>query len=121
MAVILRLRRHGANNNPTYRIVATDRRFPRDGRFIEVLGHYDPKRGGLETVKLDPERVRHWLDNGAIVSEIVQKILKKYGIKKTQPAREKKAKKEKIVKTATVKKAPSAAQKIAKKSVKKKE
>lgn len=74
--VILRLRRTGCNNGPSFRLVATDSRSPRDGRFIEILGSYDPKKKGENyTVKMD--RVDYWLSNGAGVSETVASILRR--------------------------------------------
>lgn len=74
--VTIRLRRTGCNNGPSFRIVATDSRSPRDGRFIEILGSYDPKKKGENyTVKMD--RVDYWLGNGAGVSETVASILRK--------------------------------------------
>jgi len=76
MSVKIRLRRVGANNDVSYRVVATDSRFPRDGRFIEILGWYDPKKTGVNfQFKLD--RVQHWKDRGAVVSDTVASLLKK--------------------------------------------
>ncbi len=74
MAVRLRLRRTGKRGAPTHRIVAADARSPRDGRFIENLGYYDP-RGKVE--KIDLERVDHWLSHGAQPSETVAAIIKR--------------------------------------------
>ena len=76
MSVKIRLRRTGANNDVSYRVVATDGRFPRDGRFIEVLGWYDPKKKGINfQLKLD--RIQHWTARGAVVSDTVASLLKK--------------------------------------------
>ena len=76
MAVILRLRRMGAKKKPIYRIVATDVRNKRDGRFIETVGQYDPnKEEGQVSVKAD--RVEHWLKSGAQLSDTVKSLLKK--------------------------------------------
>lgn len=76
MAVKVRLRRTGSRNEPHYRIVATDSRSPRDGRFLEVLGWYDPNRDGTNyELKLD--RLNHWVSNGATVSETVRSIEKR--------------------------------------------
>ncbi len=77
MAVTLRLTRKGAKKRPFYRVVAADSRFPRDGRFLEILGTYDP-RLEANNVKLDMERVQYWLDQGARPSETVHNLLKKY-------------------------------------------
>lgn len=80
MAVVLRLKRMGTNKKPFYRIVATDKSSPRDGRFIEELGFYDPKTNPA-AIKLDKERVLHWLKNGARPSVTVRSLIKKQGIK----------------------------------------
>jgi small subunit ribosomal protein S16 len=76
MAVTIRLRRTGCNNQPSFRVVATDSRSPRDGRFIEILGWYYPKREG-ENYKLNLERVAYWQSQGAMVSETVGAILRR--------------------------------------------
>jgi len=76
MAVKIRLRRTGARNAPSYRVVATDTRFPRDGRFLEIVGWYDPKREG-PNFQLKQERIEHWLSNGARMSDTVKSLLKK--------------------------------------------
>ena len=75
MAVRLRLMRMGKKKQPTYRVVAADSRSPRNGRFIEIIGTYQPR---LEpsVVKIDNERAVHWLQNGAQPSETVEKLLK---------------------------------------------
>jgi small subunit ribosomal protein S16 len=76
MSVKIRLRRTGANNDVSYRVVATDSRSPRDGRFIEVLGWYDPKKKGVNyLLKLD--RIQHWTSRGAVVSDTVASLIKK--------------------------------------------
>ena len=74
MAVTLRLTRGGGKKSPFYRIVAADRRSPRDGRFIEQLGVYDPLRNPPE-VRLDPGRVEHWLAVGAVPSQTVKELI----------------------------------------------
>ncbi|MGN0988981.1 MAG: 30S ribosomal protein S16 [Eubacteriales bacterium] len=79
MAVKIRLRRIGAKKNPFYRIVVADSRFPRDGRFIEELGTYDPQTEP-STVKLDAEKTAQWIKNGAQPTDTVRAILKKNGI-----------------------------------------
>ena len=78
MAVKLRLMRMGKKKQPTYRIVAADSRSPRDGRFIEVVGVYDP-RAEPSVVKVDNERAVHWLRHGAQPTERVQKLLQIVG------------------------------------------
>lgn len=74
--VRIRLRRMGAKKSPYYRIVVTDKRSPRDGRFIEAIGTYDPKTKP-ETVQLNMERAAHWLANGAQASEGAIRILQR--------------------------------------------
>lgn len=75
MAVTLRLTRLGAKKRPYYRMVAADSRYPRDGRFLETLGTYDPKAEG-NNVTLDEDRVKHWLSVGAVPTDTVRSILK---------------------------------------------
>ena len=77
----IRLTRVGARNNPIWRVVATDQRSPRDGRFIEVLGHYNPQTDP-STIELDEERVRDWLSRGAQPSNTVKNLLKAKGIRR---------------------------------------
>ena len=79
MAVRIRLTRVGARNNPIWRIVAADKRSPRDGRFLEVLGHYNAQTNP-STIEMDEERVRSWLRKGAQPSGTVKKLLKAKGI-----------------------------------------
>ena len=76
MAVRIRLKRIGAKNNPAYRIVVADSRSPRDGRFIEELGTYLPKRKS-DKFTLDLERVRYWVSKGAQPTETVASFIKK--------------------------------------------
>ncbi len=81
MAMTIRLRRVGNLNNPHYRIVAADERSPRDGRFIEVLGSYNPRgKTGDEKVTLDAERTAYWLGVGAQISAAVRPLLKLKGV-----------------------------------------
>jgi small subunit ribosomal protein S16 len=75
MAVRIRLTRVGARNNPIWRVVAADKRSPRDGRFLEVLGHYNPQTDP-STIEIDEERVRSWLSRGAQPSNTVKRLLK---------------------------------------------
>ncbi len=79
MAVRIRLMRMGAKKKPHYRIVAADARAARDGRFIELLGYYDPKKNPPD-VKVDKEKVMKWLKNGAQVTDTVKTILKKQSL-----------------------------------------
>ena len=81
--VKLRLKRMGRRHRPFYRINAMDTRSPRDGRVIEELGFYDPLAPeGDRQLKLNEERIRYWLSQGAATSETVQAILEKKGIAK---------------------------------------
>ena len=77
--VKLRLKRIGTKKRPFYRIVAADSRFPRDGRFLETVGTYDPRKNPSE-VTLKEDRIRHWLNNGGQPTDTVRSILKKHGI-----------------------------------------
>jgi len=79
MAVKIRLTRVGARNNPIWRVVAADGRSPRDGRFLEVLGHYNPQTDP-STIQLNEERIRSWLGKGAQPSASVKRLLKAKGI-----------------------------------------
>ncbi|HBC97695.1 MAG TPA: 30S ribosomal protein S16 [Clostridium sp.] len=80
MAVKIRLRRMGAKKAPFYRIVVADSRFPRDGRFIEEIGYYNPTTDP-NTVKFDEEKALKWIKNGAQPTEVVKKIFDKCGLK----------------------------------------
>ena len=81
MAVKIRLRRMGQKKHPFYRIVVADSRSPRDGRFIEEIGTYDPNTDP-STYKVNEEAAKKWLANGAQPTEIVSKIFKNVGITK---------------------------------------
>lgn len=83
MSVKIRLRREGALNRPYYKVVVTDSRSPRDGKFIEQVGNYDPKKAG-ENANLDLERVDYWIERGAQPSDTVRSLIKKE--KKKAPA-----------------------------------
>ena len=75
--VKIRLRRMGAKKAPYYRIIVADSRCPRDGRFIEELGTYDPMAEGEQRIKVDMERAQYWIANGAQPTETVLGLLKK--------------------------------------------
>lgn len=81
MAVKIRLRRMGAKKAPFYRIVVADSRFPRDGRFIEEIGYYNPLENPA-VIKVDAEKVQKWISNGAQPTETVKALLKKAGATK---------------------------------------
>ena len=79
MAVKMRLKRLGAKNAPFYRVVVADERAPRDGKFIEEIGYYNPLTNPAE-IKIDAEKAKKWIDNGAQPTETVKSLLKKSGI-----------------------------------------
>ena len=81
MAVKIRLRRMGQKKAPFYRIIVADSRSPRDGRFIEEIGYYDPTKEP-SVIKVDEEAAKKWLNNGAQPTEMVGKIFKAAGIEK---------------------------------------
>ena len=76
MAVKIRLKRLGSKKNPFYRVVVADERSPRDGRFIEEIGYYNPLTDPVD-IKIDAEKATKWLNNGAQPTETVRTILKK--------------------------------------------
>jgi small subunit ribosomal protein S16 len=82
----IRLRRTGTTKKPNYRVVVADSRDWRDGRFVEVLGHYDPRKEPA-VVKIDTERAAYWIKNGARPSETVQSLLKKAAAAPAEPAK----------------------------------
>ena len=79
MAVKIRLRRMGAKKNPFYRIVVADSRDPRDGRFIEEIGYYNPLKEPAE-VKVDAEKVQTWIKNGAQPTDTIKRLFKQNGV-----------------------------------------
>ncbi len=79
MAVVLRMTRRGAKKKPFYRIVAADSRSPRDGKFLEMLGTYDPLKTE-NNIKVDAEKVTAWIQKGAKPSDTVASLLKKAGV-----------------------------------------
>lgn len=79
MAVKIRLRRMGAKKSPYYRVVVADSRYPRDGRFIEEIGSYNPMMDPAE-IKIDAEKATKWIQNGAQPTDTVKAILKKSGV-----------------------------------------
>jgi small subunit ribosomal protein S16 len=75
----IRLRRTGAKKQPSYRLVVAESTAPRDGTFLEILGHYNPLTNPA-TVQLKEERVKEWLQRGALPTERVERLLKKQGV-----------------------------------------
>jgi small subunit ribosomal protein S16 len=82
MAVRIRLTRKGSKKKPFYRVVAADSEAPRDGKFLDILGFYNPMKDPAE-INLDRDKVSKWLENGASASDSVKAILKKEGFKVT--------------------------------------
>jgi small subunit ribosomal protein S16 len=76
MAVSIRLRREGAKNRPYYKVVVADKRSPRDGKFIEIIGAYDPKKPGNNST-LNIDRAEYWIGKGAQPSDTVRSLIKK--------------------------------------------
>ena len=85
MSVKIRLRRTGATKRPNYRIVVADSTSPRDGRFIEIVGHYNPLVEPAEVV-VKADRIRHWLSVGAKPTDTVAQLLEKSGVLSEKPA-----------------------------------
>ncbi|MBF8982167.1 30S ribosomal protein S16 [Lutibacter sp. B2] len=79
MAVKIRLKRMGANKRPFYRLVVADSRSPRDGKFIEEIGYYNPMTEPVQ-VKIDDEKAIKWLNTGAQPTDTVRDLFKKYGV-----------------------------------------
>ncbi|MBQ6163086.1 MAG: 30S ribosomal protein S16 [Clostridia bacterium] len=79
MAVKIRLRRMGAKKAPFYRVVVADSRYPRDGRFIEEIGYYNPVSEPVQ-LSIDADRAKHWLSVGAQPTDTVKDLLKKSGV-----------------------------------------
>jgi len=107
MAVKLRLMRMGKTKQPTYRVVAADSRSPRNGRFIELLGTYEPRKDPSVT-KLNAEKILKWIENGAQPTERVQKILEIEGVLTGEVARKTLAAKKQAKRPVKVKEAPAA-------------
>jgi small subunit ribosomal protein S16 len=79
LAVVLRMTRRGAKKKPIYRIVAADSRSPRDGKFLEMVGTYDPLKSE-NNIKVDAEKVTSWIKKGAKPSQTVASLLRKAGV-----------------------------------------
>lgn len=79
MAVKIRLRRMGAKKAPFYRVVVADSRFPRDGRFIEEIGYYDPTKEPV-VFNIDADKAKQWISNGAQPTDTIKSLLKKNNI-----------------------------------------
>ena len=80
MSTRIRLRKIGRKKLPLYRIVVADKESPRDGRFIEILGTYDPKQEGAKKVVVDVEKAKSWLAKGATPTDTVEALLKSAGV-----------------------------------------
>ncbi len=79
MPVRIRLRRQGAHKQPTYRVVVADAQSPRDGRFIDIIGHYNP-RTNPTTIVINEQKAMQWLSRGAQPTEVVARLMQKVGI-----------------------------------------
>ena len=79
MATRIRLARVGSKKNPIYRVVVADARSPRDGRFIEIVGRYNPQTDP-STISLDAEKIKQWIDKGAQPSDAVKRLMKAQGL-----------------------------------------
>jgi len=104
MALVIRMRQQGATNRQTFRLVVTDIRNPRDGKYLEMLGWYDPFKEEAKNLSIDVPRLQFWIDNGAVVSDRVKSFVKRYApevvqrmsvkkVEKMAKAREKRKKK----------------------------
>jgi small subunit ribosomal protein S16 len=93
MAVSIRLRREGAKNRPYYKVVVADRRSPRDGKFIEIIGAYDPKKPDHNST-LNIDRVEYWISQGAQPSDTVRSLIKKNKKATTTPQAQSQAERE---------------------------
>ncbi len=82
MAVRIRLTRMGTKKKPFYRLVAADSEAPRDGKFLEILGYYDPMKDPA-VIKVHEDKVNYWLEKGAITTESVRALLRKQGLLKS--------------------------------------
>ena len=82
----IRLRRTGTTKRPYYRVVVADSRAWRDGRFVEILGHYDPRKNPA-VVKIDAERAQYWISKGAQASDTVKSLLKREGRRRPEAGR----------------------------------
>ena len=80
MSVKIRLKRMGMKKMPFYRVVVADERSPRDGRFIDEIGYYDPMTEPAATIKIDADKAQKWIKNGAQPTDTVRTLLKKSGI-----------------------------------------
>ena len=80
MATKIRLKRMGGKKKPFYRVVVADGRYPRDGRFIEEIGYYDPCKDPA-IININEEKIKEWIATGAVVSDTVKSLMKKAGIK----------------------------------------
>jgi len=110
----IRLRRTGKKKQPYYRVVVADQRAPRDGDFVEVIGHYNP-RTQPSTIDLKEDRVKHWLSVGAQPSETVHRVLHKAGLMDAEPPKRatKQSRAERDAETAAASAAAAAAEEAA--------
>ncbi len=125
MSVVIRLARAGTKKRPVYHVVVADSRFPRDGRFIERLGHFNPllPKDNAERLKLDLEKVKSWMAKGAVPTDRIMRFLDAAGVAKREkrnnpekaiPRKERKARAEEMVKNAEAAEAAAKTAKAAK-------
>ena len=84
MAVRIRLARMGSKKKPFYRLVAANSEAPRDGKFLEILGYYDPMKDPV-VIKIHEDKVKYWIEQGALLSESAGALLKKQGLSASHP------------------------------------
>jgi small subunit ribosomal protein S16 len=113
MAVKIRLRREGRKKTPMFRIVVADSQSPRDGRFIEIIGQYQPRFSGENAINLKVDRVNHWLDVGALPTDTVRSLLRRAGVLKARHEQRLAAKGKVVGKAAEAQSAAAAAGEIA--------
>src|SRR3954464_1566103 len=122
MSVVIRMARAGTKKRPFYHIVVADSRAPRDGRFIERLGYFNPllPKDNTERLKMDIDKIKSWLDKGAVPSDRIMRFLDAAGVRKREkrnnperavPRKERKAKAEEAAKVAAAAPKPAAAPK----------
>lgn len=93
MALKIRLRQQGKTNHLTYRLVVTDSRSPRDGKYLEMVGHYDPHVEGNSDITVFEDRVQYWIDQGAVMTEKAESLVARSAPGVTKSIRDRKQKK----------------------------
>ncbi len=88
--LVIRLRQQGANSRQSFRLVVTDERNPRDGKYIEMLGWYNPFGAEMKNLQIDVSRLQHWLDMGATISDRAKALVKRFAPEVVQQLTQKK-------------------------------